>query len=95
VNRHQLDRAVARATGESLRTVRALGFSLLPERPTGTAPDERAFDAECPRCGRAVPHPGWAGGAPALAECAECDLYFVPRPGATDFATPKRARASA
>ena len=95
MNRRQLDRAVARATGESLRTVRARGFSLIPEGPTAPAPDDLSFDAECPRCGRAVPHPGWAGGAPALAECVGCDLYFEPLPRPADSATPKRARASA
>jgi hypothetical protein len=95
VNRRQLDRAVARATGESLRTVRALGFFVLPDGPPATAPDDLALGAECPRCGRAVPHPGWAGGAPALAECADCDLYFEPRPGAIEPATSERARASA
>jgi hypothetical protein len=95
VTRHQLDRAVARATGESLRTVRALGFSVLPDGPSATAPDDISLSVECPRCGRAVPHPGWAGGTPALAECVGCDLYFQPRPAATEPATPKRARASA
>jgi hypothetical protein len=95
VNRRQLDRAVARATGESLRTVRARGFSVLPDGPPATAPDDLALGAECPRCSRAVPHPGWAGdGAPALAECADCDLYFEPRPE-TAYATAAGVRASA
>ncbi len=30
MNQHQLDRALARATGESVKTIRQRGFSLVP-----------------------------------------------------------------
>jgi hypothetical protein len=38
-----LDRAVARATGESVRAIQALGFSLLSFGPAGGQPRERSL----------------------------------------------------
>jgi hypothetical protein len=94
VTRHQLDRAVARATGESLRTVRALGFGMLEARPA-PRPEGLTLVADCPHCRRPVPYPGRAAdGSPVLAECPGCDLYFEPRPE-TVYATAAGARASA
>jgi hypothetical protein len=75
VTRHQHEAAVAGATGESLRTVRSLGFGLLPRREE--APLDLALAVDCPFCGRPAAYPGLAsGGEPALAECARCDVYF-------------------
>ena len=69
----QLHRAVASATGDSIRTIRALGFRIVPD-PEGTV--------RCPTCGQPVPHPGFArDGTPALAECLGCDSYFEPDRG--------------
>jgi hypothetical protein len=68
MTRNQLHRAVATATGDSLRTIRALGFHVVDD------PEE---SIPCPTCGQAVPHPGFVcDGKPALAECLACDTYF-------------------
>ncbi len=73
MTRTQIHRAVATATGESLRTIRALGFCLVDD------PEE---SIACPTCGQAVPHPGFVrDGKPALAECLACDTYFEPERG--------------
>jgi hypothetical protein len=74
----QLDRAVAAATGESLTTVRALGFSLLDPQSVPREPEDPRLVLDCPVCGRSVPYPGaLRHGAPALAECARCDVDFA------------------
>jgi hypothetical protein len=68
MTRTQLHRAVASATGDTIRTIRALGFRIVGD-PEHTV--------ECPTCGQPVPHPGFAGdGKPAMAECPACDSYF-------------------
>ena len=67
----QLDRAVAGATGESLRTIRRLGFGLRPPRRDDLEPEDLRLVVDCPFCGRPVAYPGPArDGSPALAECA-------------------------
>jgi hypothetical protein len=72
----QLDRAVARATGEPLRLIRGRGFGPAPRRPTDLEPEDPTLCVECPFCGRPVPYPGMAGGSPAPAECDRCDVVF-------------------
>jgi hypothetical protein len=72
----QLDRAVARATGEPLTLIRGRGFGLARRRPNDLEPEDLTLCVECPFCGRAVPYAGAAGGATALAECDGCDVYF-------------------
>jgi hypothetical protein len=68
MTRAQLHRAIATATGDSLRTIRSLGFRIV---------DDPEQTVECPNCGRTVPHPGFArDGKPAMAECLTCDSYF-------------------
>jgi hypothetical protein len=68
MTRTQLHRAVASATGDTIRTIRALGFRIV---------DDRELTVECPTCGQTVPHPGFArDGKPAMAECLACDSYF-------------------
>ena len=68
-----LDRAVAAATGETTSTIRRLGFG--PAAPP--EPDDVALVLDCPFCGRPVAYPGRGrGGAPAMAECGRCDVYF-------------------
>jgi hypothetical protein len=72
----QLDRAVAATTGESIITVKNLGFSLMsPRRDTAEHDVQLALD--CPFCDRPVPYPGRTrDGALPMAECARCDVYF-------------------
>jgi hypothetical protein len=92
VTRHQLEAAVAGATGESLRTVRSLGFGLLP--PRDEAPRDLALAVDCPFCGHPAAYPGLvSGGESALAECARCDVYFDFGPA--DVYTTSRARVPA
>ena len=75
----QLERTVARQTGESPRTIRGLGFTLRTGPPGDLEPEDLRLMLDCPFCDRAVPYPGRAGdGSPALAECPgpRCDVYF-------------------
>jgi len=79
VSHAQLLRSVAGQTGESLRTVRHLGFQL---HAAPLAPESGGIRlvVDCPSCRRPVPYPGKAGdGSPALAECPDprCDVYFA------------------
>ena len=70
-----LDRAVAAATGETTSTIRRLGFG--PAAPPPADPGDLALVLDCPFCGRPVAYPGRGkGGAPAMAECGRCDVYF-------------------
>src|SRR4051812_44558576 len=73
----QLDHSVARATGESLRTIHGLGFSLVARSPDDLEPEDVHLVVPCPFCRKTVPHPGLAGdGSPPMAECPACDVYF-------------------
>lgn len=73
----QLEHAVATTTGESLITVRNLGFRLHRPRWNASEPRDLCLALDCPFCDRPVPYPGRAcDGAPAMAECARCDVFF-------------------
>ena len=75
MTKRALDRAVADATGEPLSTIRRLGFG--PDAEPPGDPGELALALDCPFCGRPVAYPGRGrSGAPAMAECARCDVYF-------------------
>ena len=69
----QLDRTVARKTGESLRTVRHLGFSIQAGPPGDLEPEDLHLAVDCPFCGHPCDLPA---GASALAECDACDVEF-------------------
>jgi hypothetical protein len=72
----QLYRAIATTTGESIVTVKNLGFSLLSPRRDVAEPDVQ-LALDCPFCNRPVPYPGSTrDGALPMAECARCDVYF-------------------
>ena len=78
MTQHQLDRAVAAATGESLATIHRLGFNA----PTALEPEDLLLAVDCPSCRLAVSYPGSTGdGSAALAECDHCDVYFDFVPG--------------
>lgn len=66
---------IARATGESLRTVRAQGFSLLTLAVPVVQPTPQLCLA-CPGCGSNVPVSANAGTLPEWAECARCDIAY-------------------
>ena len=72
----QLNRAVASATGESCRTIRGLGFTLMAAN--AEEPDDVAgLMLDCPGCGCEVPLTGGGYDAlPPLAECPGCDAEY-------------------
>jgi hypothetical protein len=73
----QLERAVASATGETIRDVRSRGFSILENSPGTPDPDDLSLVIDCPFCGGVIPYPGLPeGDAPALAVCPACDVEF-------------------
>jgi hypothetical protein len=76
----QLVRAVAGATGESLRTIRGRGFSILPESSRHRAPEDLVLAVMCPFCGRAIALTKRPRSAPSLAECGRCDIEFDYQP---------------
>jgi len=75
MSRHRLHAQIARATGESLRTVRTLGFSLLTLAVPIADPPARLCLA-CPGCGSDVPLSDDDGELPEWAECAQCDIAY-------------------
>jgi hypothetical protein len=89
----QLDRAVAVVTGETVRTIRRLGFGLLADVADDPAPEDLCLQIDCPFCGRAVTYPGPAGdGAAAPAECLACDVSFDFAPEEVYAAAPAETR---
>jgi hypothetical protein len=76
----QLDRSVARSTGESLRTVRSLGFHLQAGRPLDLEPEDLHLAIDCPRCGGPCPLPCDREDPVAMGECVPCDFLFDYRP---------------
>ena len=73
----QLDCAVASATGESLRMIHHLGFSVVGSGPADLETEDPVLVLDCPFCGRAVPYPGRCrDGSVGMAECDRCDIYF-------------------
>ena len=71
----QLQRAVAARVGESVRTIRPHGFSLLRLNVSVPQPAARLCLA-CPGCGSDVPLSGNEGELPEWAECAQCDIAY-------------------
>jgi hypothetical protein len=94
MTRSQLARAVAGATGESPRTIRARGFGPLPMRRTGLEPEDLRLAVDCPFCGRPTALAAGPGGLPPLAECARCDVAFD-YPPANVYAASERALRAA
>src|SRR4051812_11764749 len=79
--------AVARATGESPRTIRRLGFSLCDPGPAGPGPEDPAPVLDGLPCGRPVPDPVPPREAtPGRAAGGQCDLDFPSDPGDVDAA---------
>jgi hypothetical protein len=77
VTQAQLDRAVASATGETLRDVRSRGFGLLSARRRSPEPDQLILVIACPFCRAVVQFvPASEIEMPALVGCPECDVEF-------------------
>ena len=72
---HPFYEQIARATGESRRTIRAQGFSLLKLAVPLPDPPARLCLA-CPGCGSDVPLSADEGELPEWAECAQCDIAY-------------------
>ncbi len=76
----QLVRAVAGATGESPRTIRAFGFGIVPE-PCRRQPDDLVLAVTCPRCGHPLALNRGPSTTPARALCQRCHAAFAYQPG--------------
>jgi hypothetical protein len=71
----QLERAVASATGETIRDVRSRGFSILENSPGTPDPDDLSLVIDCPFCGGVIPYSGLPEDD-TLATCPACDVEF-------------------
>ena len=80
MTQHQLDSAVARATGESPRTIHALGFGPLRPHPHDLEPEDLVLAVDCPFCGRSSAFATERGVLPTLGECDRCDAFFEYHP---------------
>jgi hypothetical protein len=74
----QLDRSVARTTGESPRPVRRLGLSALPDGTARPHPEALYLVIDSPCCNERSPFPGQrADGTCPPAECRRCEARFA------------------
>ncbi len=75
MNRSTLERAVARATGESRCTIRRYGFSPVPDEPPASeAP--ACLGIDCPGCGAEITLSSKHVTLPELVECTRCDVAY-------------------
>jgi hypothetical protein len=77
MNQSEVERAVARATGESRRFIKHFGFSLIAEQPE-SCPD-LGLAIDCPGCGAAL-DPDDALDGPSEVECDDCDAVYPMAP---------------
>jgi hypothetical protein len=70
MNQSELERAVARATGESRRFVKQFGFSLVDDEPKPG--DELTLAIDCPGCGAICDGCNLGQGL----ECLRCDAVY-------------------
>jgi hypothetical protein len=73
MNQSEVERAVARATGESRRFIKRFGFSLLYEDPEHCSDPALAID--CPGCGAVFNLDDVANLLSEL-ECPRCDAVY-------------------
>jgi hypothetical protein len=73
MSRHRLHAQIARATGESVRTIRSQGFSLLRLSVPIVSPAHQ-LGLACPGCGSDVPLSADDVDLPEWAECEQCDV---------------------
>ena len=73
MNQSEVERAVARATGESWRFIKCFGFSLLSEEPEHCA--DPALGIDCPGCGTVFKLNDVANHLSEL-ECPRCDAVY-------------------
>jgi hypothetical protein len=73
MNQSEIERAVARATGESRRFIKRFGFSLLVDEPEHIT--DPALVIDCPGCGAVVNLDDVANRLSEL-ECSRCDAVY-------------------
>ena len=77
MTRTQVNHVIAARTGEPLSVIRRLGFQMQPEPREEPAAEELCLVVHCPFCRGQVAYPGRSReGSAAMAECADCDVYF-------------------
>jgi len=74
MTRSQIERAVSRATGETRRTIRSYGFSLLNEE-TDLANDPLLV-LDCPGCGAHLDAAKASTGVFKFIDCPRCDAVY-------------------
>jgi hypothetical protein len=92
MNQSEVERAVARATGESRRFIKHFGFSLIADEPE-SCPD-LALAIDCPGCGAAL-DPDDALDRLSEVECAHCDAVYPVGPEEVYVANQPRATPAA
>jgi hypothetical protein len=73
MTRSELERAVARVTGESRHVIRRYGFSIVPEEPE--PPTEVSLVLDCPGCGARLDVDDVSNPLGEL-ECPRCDAVY-------------------
>jgi hypothetical protein len=73
MTRSELERAVARATGESRHVIRRYGFSIVPEEPQ--PPTDVLLVLDCPGCGARLDVDDVSNPLGEL-ECPRCDAVY-------------------
>jgi hypothetical protein len=73
MTQNELNRAVARATGESRGTIREFGFSLASQEPP--PPTVPTLAVDCPGCGAPLEIDSTEP-ARGLIECSRCDAFY-------------------
>lgn len=74
MTQHELDCAVADATGEELSTIESMGFGVEPRHRFDD--DEPVLVVNCPFCGAAAILANTPAELPEYAECSRCDTVF-------------------
>ncbi len=92
MNQSEVERAVARATGESRRFIKRFGFSLLIEEPEHCA--DPALVIDCPGCGAAF-SPDDVVNLLSELECPRCDAVYPVAADELYVVDSPRARAAA
>jgi hypothetical protein len=92
MNQSEIERAVARATGESRRFIKHFGFSLIADEP-GSCTD-LALAIDCPGCGAAL-NPDDVLDRLSEVECAHCDAVYLIAPEEVYVASQPRAAPAA
>ena len=75
MTRSEIERAVSRATGETRRTIRSYGFSLLNEEAV-EAPSDPLLVLDCPGCGAPLDAANASTGLLKFIECPRCDAVY-------------------